>query len=130
MEYLLDSNVVISVLNGKNLAVAKSLRRRKPGQIGVSAIVIHELFYGAFKSARITQNLISVDSLRFEILEFNREDARHAGELRAQLARQGKPIGPYDILIAGQAMSRNLILVTHNTKEFGRVKGLRVETWD
>ncbi len=106
------------------------MRRRKPGQIGVSAIVIHELFYGAFKSARITQNLISVDSLRFEILEFNREDARHAGELRAQLARQGKPIGPYDILIAGQAMSRNLILVTHNTKEFGRVKGLRVETWD
>ena len=72
----------------------------------------------------------SVDELHFEIIEFDKEDARKSGDIRAMLAALGTPIGPYDILIAGQAKSRDLILVSRNTNEFGRVAGLRVENWD
>jgi tRNA(fMet)-specific endonuclease VapC len=71
-----------------------------------------------------------VDRLQFEVLDFDKEDSRQAGETRAALAVKGTPIGPYDVLIAGQAMARNLILVTHNTDEFGRVAGLQIEDWE
>ena len=70
-----------------------------------------------------------VDSLQFVVLEFDKEDARQAGEIRAFLASRGTPIGPYDVLIAGQAKARNLTLITHNTDEFGRVPGLRFDDW-
>ena len=70
-----------------------------------------------------------VDALQFSVLEFDQEDARHAGEVRAHLASKGTPIGPYDVLIAGQARARKLTLVTHNTTEFQRVPGLKVEDW-
>ncbi len=89
----------------------------------------HELFYGAFKSPRSTQNVALIDALQFVVLEFDKEDARQAGRLRAFLAGKGTPIGPYDALIAGQALSRSMILVTHNTSEFGRVPGLQMEDW-
>jgi tRNA(fMet)-specific endonuclease VapC len=68
-----------------------------------------------------------IDALQFVVLEFDKEDARQAGEVRALLASKGTPIGPYDVLIAGQA--RSMILVTHNTQEFGRVPGLQFEDW-
>jgi tRNA(fMet)-specific endonuclease VapC len=71
-----------------------------------------------------------VDGLQFETVGFDREDARHAGEVRAALAAAGTPIGAYDVLIAGQARSRDLVLVTRNAREFDRVAGLRVEDWD
>ena len=80
-----------------------------------SAVVIHELYYGAFKSQRVEKNVARVDALQFPVLEFDQEDARQAGEIRAHLASKGTPIGPYDVLIAGQAKARNLTLVTHNT---------------
>lgn len=96
---------------------------------GVSAIAAHELFYGAYKSQRRAQNLARIDGLQFVVLEFDQEDARQAGEVRAALAAAGTPIGPYDVLIAGQARARGLILVTHNTGEFSRVGGLDVEDW-
>jgi tRNA(fMet)-specific endonuclease VapC len=70
-----------------------------------------------------------IDALQFAVIEFDKEDARQAGEVRALLASAGAPIGPYDVLIAGQARARNLILVTHNTEEFGRVPGLRFDDW-
>lgn len=95
----------------------------------MSAVVIHELYYGAFKSQRLEQNVARVDALQFPVLEFDLEDARHAGEIRANLARKGTPIGPYDALIAGQSKARNLTLVTHNTTEVQRVDGLRVDDW-
>jgi tRNA(fMet)-specific endonuclease VapC len=87
------------------------------------------LFYGAFKSRRAAQNLALIDALQFEVLEFDKEDARQAGEIRALLASEGTPIGPYDVLIAGQALAREMILVTRNTQEFGRVIGLQIEDW-
>jgi len=74
-------------------------------------------------------NVARVDALQFPVLEFDQEDARQAGEIRAHLASKGTPIGPFDVLIAGQAKARNLTLVTHNTSEFRRVEGLRVEDW-
>ena len=95
----------------------------------MSAVVIHELYYGAFKSQRVEKNVARVDGLQFPVLEFDQEDARQAGEIRAHLASKGTPIGPYDVLIAGQAKARKLTLVTHNTTEFQRVPSLKVEDW-
>jgi tRNA(fMet)-specific endonuclease VapC len=71
-----------------------------------------------------------VEALQFEVLDFDREDARHSGEVRATLAAAGTPIGPYDVLIAGQAIARGLTLITHNTREFLRVPQIRVEDWE
>ena len=95
----------------------------------MSAVVIHELYYGAYKSQRVEKNVARVDARQFAVLEFDQEDARHAGEIRAHLASKGTPIGPYDVLTAGQAKARKLTLVTHNATESQRVSGLRVEDW-
>jgi tRNA(fMet)-specific endonuclease VapC len=129
MRYLLDANVVVGLLNDATSKLAQRVRRERPADIAISAVVAHELFYGAFKSRRATENVALIDSLQFVVLEFDKEDARHAGEVRALLASRGTPIGPYDVLIAGQAKARNLTLVTHNTNEFGRVPGLRFDDW-
>jgi tRNA(fMet)-specific endonuclease VapC len=129
MRYLLDANAVIALLNDATSGLAQRARREKPEDMAISAIVAHELFYSAFKSRRAPQNVALIDALQFAVLEFDREDARQAGELRALLAAKGTPIGPYDVLIAGQAMARNMILVTRNTGEFGRVPGLRIDDW-
>jgi tRNA(fMet)-specific endonuclease VapC len=129
MRYLLDANVVILLLNDATSKLAQRVRREKPSDISISAIVAHELFYGAFKSRRATQNVALIDALQFAVLEFDKEDARQAGKVRALLASKGTPIGPYDVLIAGQAVARNMILVTNNTDEFARVPGLRIENW-
>ena len=127
--YLLDANAVITLLNDKTSNAGRRLRREKPDDVAISAIVIHELFYGAFKTSRVAQNLALIDALQFAVLEFDKEDARQAGAIRALLVAKGTPIGAYDVLIAGQAVARNLILVTRNTREFGRVPGLRFEDW-
>jgi tRNA(fMet)-specific endonuclease VapC len=128
--YLLDANAVIGLLNDLTSRLAHRLRQERLADIAISAIVAHELYYGAFKSRRVSQNIALVDALRFSVLEFDREDARKAGEIRAYLASKGMSIGPYDVLIAGQSVARNLILVTHNVGEFGRVPGLRIEDWE
>jgi|SRR5215469_15445835 len=127
--YLLDANAVISLLDDKASNAARRARREKPSDVTVSAIVAHELFYGAFKSQRAARNLALIDALQFPVVEFDKEDARQAGAIRALLASNGAPIGSYDVLIAGQALARDFILVTHNTREFGRVPNLRVEDW-
>lgn len=129
MRYLLDANVVIALLNDTTSKTAQRARRERPGDLAVSAIVAHELFYGAFKSRRAVQNVALIDALQFLVLEFDKEDARQAGLVRALLANKGAPIGAYDVLVAGQAVARDMILVTHNTREFGRVPGLRFEDW-
>lgn len=105
------------------------LRAHLPSDFGLPAIVAHELFYGAYKSQRAAANLARIEALQFEVVPFDAEDAQHAGEIRAQLEAVGTPIGPYDVLIAGQARARNLILVTHNIREFARVAQLAVEDW-
>ena len=129
MAYLLDTNAVIALLNDTTSKTALRARRETPGDVAISVIVTHELYCGAFRSRRAAQNAALIDALQFAVLDFDKGDARQAGEVRALLASRGTPIGAYDVLIAGQAVERNLILVTHNTREFGRVPGLRIEDW-
>lgn len=130
MAFLLDTNAVIAVLKDAAAPIGQRLRQCRPEEVFVSSIVLHELFYGAFKSARVERNLAVVEGLRFGVLEFSRQDARAAGKIRAALAARGVPIGPYDVLIAGQALARGMVLVTRNGAEFGRVAGLVVEDWE
>ena len=129
MRYLLDANAAIGLLNDAASGLAQRARREKPADVAISAIVAHELFYGAFKSRRAERNVALVDALRFAVIEFDKEDARQAGKIRAFLAAKGSPIGPYDVLIAGQAIARNMVLISRNTNEFARVPGLRSEDW-
>lgn len=118
------------------------VQRRRPGhllerfeltadKLCISTVTLAELRYGAEKSERRQQNLAALQRFvaRVAILPFSLEAAAHFGEIRADLERSGTPIGAYDLMIAAQARSEGLILVTNNTREFGRVAGLRVENW-
>ena len=129
MKFLLDSNAVIALWQGHKSFLTR-LRAHDPKDFGVSSIVAHELYYGAYKGSRTPDHLARIDAMQFEIVDFDAEDARCAGELRALLAGAGTPIGPYDVLIAGQALSRSLTLVTHNAREFAHVPGLHFEDWE
>ncbi len=129
MKYLLDSNAVIAALKPVTKFVEK-LERQDPGDCAISAIVAHELYFGAYNSRAVGRNLAQLEGLQFETLDFDLEDARCAGEIRAALVKAGKVIGPYDLLIAGQAVARGLTLVTHNVREFSRVANLRFEDWE
>lgn len=134
MNYLLDTNVCIALINGTSSKVRTRFvqaAQRKTALV-TSSIVAHELWYGVAKSELVAQNaraLAAFLSGDVPVLDYSEQDARAAGEIRATLEGQGKRIGEYDTLIAGQAFARNLILVTANTREFGRVKGLVVEDW-
>lgn len=127
--WLLDTNAVIALVNDPRGPLASMLRQRDPNSVAVSSIVLHELYYGAFKSRQRDRNLSVVASIALEVLEFTAEDAREAGAIRAALALDGTPIGPYDVLIAGQARARGLALVTRNRAEFERVPNLQLIGW-
>ena len=129
MRYLLDTNAVIAILKSATSPIAAQIRRHDPREIVLSSIVTHELYFGAFKSQFPDANLKRLDALRFEVLAFDKEDSIAAGKIRAELQVAGTPIGPFDVLIAGQALCRGLTLVTANTREFFRVQGLDVEDW-
>ena len=134
MSYLLDTNVCIALINGKSDQVRQHYVQatRRNSELLTSPIVAHELWYGVVKSERIPQNanrLATFLARDVVLLGYTNQDSRAAGEIRAELERQGTRIGEYDTLIAGQAFARNLILVTANTSEFARVKRLIVEDW-
>jgi tRNA(fMet)-specific endonuclease VapC len=134
VSYLLDTNVCIALINGTLSPVRRRYLQvaRRASLPGTSSVVAHELWYGVSKSNRIAQNanrLATFLSEAVSVLDFSERDAQAAGEIRAELERQGQRIGEYDTLIAGQAFSRNLILVIANTREFAHVKGLVVEDW-
>ncbi|TPE48190.1 type II toxin-antitoxin system VapC family toxin [Amaricoccus solimangrovi] len=128
---LLDTNAVIALLTRRSPALLRRVEASEPGSLAVSAVVAHELWYGAYRSRKVEFNLETLRLLFSDlaILDLDREDARVAGEIRAELARRGTPIGPYDLLIAGQAKARGLTLITNNIGEFARVAGLDVEDW-
>ena len=128
---LLDTNAVIALTTRRSDALLRRVEASEPGSLAISAIVAHELYYGAYRSQKVAFNLETLRLLFSDlpVLDLDREDARVAGEIRAELARLGSPIGPYDVLIAGQAKARGLTLVTNNTGEFSRVSDLRVEDW-
>ncbi len=131
MTHLLDTNAVITLLAGRSDTLMARIEASAPGSLAVSAIVAHELWFGAYRSRKVVFNLETLRLLFADlpVLDLDREDARAAGEIRAELVRLGTPIGPYDVLIAGQAKARGFTLVTNNTGEFARVPGLRVEDW-
>ena len=129
MRYLPDTNVFIALAAGRE-PILRKLRFIPTRDIGLSSIVRYELFYGAFKGSKHHENLANIGELRFPTVSFDEEDAYRAGEVRAYLQARGTPIGAYDTLIAGQALARDLTLVTRNTREFSRVDGLRVENWE
>src|SRR5438270_11502868 len=130
MRYLLDTNAIIGLLNDPSSKLSRRVRQESPSNVAISAIVAHELFYGAFRSRRADHHVALVDALQFPVIEFDREDARQAGAIRAFLTARGRTIGPYDILIDGQFVARDLVLVPHNTGEFRRAPGLHIEDWE
>ena len=134
MTFLLDTNVCIAFINDRSDRVrARFNQARLAGaQLTTSSLVVHELWYGVAKSQKSQQTAEAVSAFLTKyltILEYSMPDAQAAAEIRAALERQGKPIGAYDTLIAGQALARDLILVTANTREFARVPSLKLEDW-
>lgn len=130
LKYMLDTNICIFTMKNRPQQVREAFNRHY-GQMCISSISLMELIYGAEKSAIPERNLSVVEGFasRLEVLPYDDIAASHTGQLRAELARNGTPIGPYDQLIAGHSRSKGLILVTNNLREFNRVPGLRVEDW-
>lgn len=132
MTYLLDTNVCIRLLNNTSPLVTTRLAAKQPDDIYLCTIVQMELFYGAYRSGNVEQNLAVLKRFinQFTILPLDPRSAEVAGQIRAQLAALGTPIGPNDLQIAAIALVNDLILVTHNTGEFSRVNGLQFEDWE
>lgn len=130
LKYLLDTNVVIHVIKNRP-PIARERFTRHQGQMAISSVTWMELVWGAEKSSQTERNLQDIQAFaaRLEVLAYDEVAATHSGQIRAELARQGRPIGPYDLMIAGHARSRGLIVITNNLGEFERVPGLRVENW-
>jgi tRNA(fMet)-specific endonuclease VapC len=129
--YLLDTNICIYVIKKKPVDVLKTLKTKSKKDIYVSSITIAELEYGVAKSQFPEKNKIALIEFLsiFNILPFDDADAAEFGMIKTDLEKKGRIIGPMDLLIAGQAKSKKLILVTNNIKEFERVEGLKIENW-
>lgn len=130
LKYMLDTNICIFTVKNPP-AHMREVFNRHHGQMCISAVSLMELFYGAEKSVSPERNLAVIEGFaaRLDVLPYDEIAASHTGQLRAELAKCGTPIGPYDQMIAGHARSRGLIVVTNNRREFDRVPGLRVEDW-
>ncbi|MGO9544372.1 MAG: type II toxin-antitoxin system tRNA(fMet)-specific endonuclease VapC [Rhodomicrobium sp.] len=130
LRYMLDTNLCIRVLRDRPEALRERFNSEADG-LCISTIILTELLHGAAKSARPERNRLEVErfAARLEVLPFDLAAAGHAAEIRAKLERQGQSIGGYDVLIAGHARSRGLVVVTGNLGEFDRVEGLRCEDW-
>ena len=129
--YLLDSNICIYIINKSPKTVVERIKKLKPEQVKLSAISVGELEYGVSKSSYREKNrdaLLDFVSA-FDIEPFNDTDAEIFGLIRADLEKRGQLIGPYDLQIAAQAITRDLILVTNNMNEFSRIKELKLENW-
>ena len=131
LRFLLDTNLCIRVLRDRPAGLRARFNANADG-LCISTIVLTELLHGAAKSARPEHNRREVErfAARLEVLAFDTEAADHAADIRADLERKGLPIGGYDLLIAGHARSRGLIVVTGNLRQFERVAGLRCEDWE
>lgn len=131
MKYMLDTNICIYIIKKKPEQVLKRLAKIDPSTISLSSITWSELVYGVEKSESRDRNLeaLSDFAIPFEILPWTLTQAEVAGKIRADLAKAGKLIGPYDTQIAAHALSLGLILITNNEKEFKRIEGLKVENW-
>ena len=129
IRWLLDTNAIIALLKGHSPMFTSRVMAEKPEAFGLLVIVYHELIYGAAKSARPDQNRKTIEAIAFPLLSFDPTDADAAGQIRGQMAKLGTPIGPLDVLIAGQALARDLVLISDNGREFSRIPGLKHENW-
>jgi len=129
-KYLLDTNILIDAIKNRPASLRERFTRCH-GQMAMSSVSLQELVYGAEKSAAPDRNLRDIEGLtaRMDVLPFDAAAATHAGRIRAELARAGTPIGPYDQMIAGHARGLGLTLVSNNLREFERVQGLLMENW-
>ena len=127
---LLDTNICIYVINMRPPQVLARFREYRLGEIGICSVVAAELAYGVAKS-RSARNRSALEMFLapLEVLPFDQAAVWAYGDLRASLEREGQPIGALDTMIAAHALSVDAHLVTHNTREFARVPGLRLENW-
>lgn len=130
LKFMLDTNIVIYTIKNRPASARKAFMRHE-GRMCISSVTWGELVYGAESSSEPERNLTDIEGFaaRLETVPFDISAATHFGQLRAELYKAGKPIGPYDMMIAGHARALGLVLVTNNRKEFERVPGLRVENW-
>jgi len=127
---MLDTDTCIAIVK-KHAVALKKLRGKSIGQVGISSITLGELAFGAAKSTRPhdAHGALGEFLLALEVAPFDDAAAMRYGDIRAALARRGRPIGPLDTLIGSHAHLLDVILVTHNTREFSQIDGLRLEDW-
>jgi len=131
IELLLDTNICIYIIKKKPLSVINKLQSLDVADIGISSITLSELEYGVSKSTQPEKNKLALTKFLapIQIASYDDMAAEKYGDIRAALEKSGKTIGPLDILIAAHALSLGCILVTNNTKEFERIKSLKIENW-
>ena len=129
--YLLDTNICIYAMKGSYPSLSEKLFKVRPAEIFISSITVGELEYGCAKSkwGNRSRYIMNLFLSTYAILPFDDKDAALFGQLREKLAMAGTPIGPYDIQIAAQGISKGLTIVTHNTSEFSRVPGIMLDDW-
>ncbi len=130
LRYLLDTNIVIYVLKQRPIEVLATFNANA-SRMAISSITLAELFHGAEKSSRVSENLAAIEDFcsRLEVVPYGPKAAQHYGAIRAALEKLGQPIGVNDLHIAAHARSEGLVLVTNNTGEFERVPALELENW-
>lgn len=130
LKYLLDTNIVIYVLKRRPIEILEIFNQHS-SRMAISAITVSELFHGAEKSQRVSENLRAIEDFcsRIEVLAYSMKASQHYGSIRSALEKAGTPIGVNDIHIAAHARSEGLILVTNNVSEFERVPALQIENW-
>lgn len=131
MKFMLDTNICIYIIKQRPETVLERFASHPVGDIGISAITLAELEYGASKSGNPTRNREALEQFAspLEVAAFDQPATVTYGKIRTVLEKKGRPIGPMDMLIAAHALSLEARLVTNNAKEFKRVRGLRVENW-
>lgn len=131
LRHMLDTDLCIRVIRDRPAGLRPRFNAEADG-LCLSDVVLHELLHGAERSARPAEGRQAVErfAARLAVLAYDSDAAAHTADIRANLERRGLPIGAYDLMVAGHARSRGLVVVTGNLREFGRVEGLRVEDWE
>lgn len=131
MKYMLDTNVCIFLLNRSRPELTRRIVSHRASDFVLSAVTAAELYFGIEKSEHRVKSLKRLEQLLAEIdaAPFDQGAARAYGAVRATLSRKGKSLGPLHTLIAAHALALGVTLITHNIKEFQRVRELRIESW-
>lgn len=130
LKYLLDTNIVIYVVKRRPLEVLAKFNENAE-RMAISAITLSELYHGAEKSAKVSENLVAIEEFAslLDVLPYTAKASQHYGAIRSELEKSGQPIGVNDLHIAAHARSEGLVVVTNNMSEFARVPGLMLENW-